>query len=55
MAQFDEYSREDDLGRAVRAAYEAMGPAKEAQERMLAGLRDVYKRQALARAFACRI
>lgn len=39
MAQFDEYGREDDLGRAVRAAYEAMGPAKEAQERMLTGLR----------------
>lgn len=39
MAQFDEHSREDDLGRAVRAAYEAMGPAKEAQERMLTGLR----------------
>lgn len=39
MAQFDEYGREGDLGRAVRAAYEAMGPAKEAQERMLAGLR----------------
>ena len=38
MAQFDEYGREDDLGRAVRAAYEAMGPTKEAQERMLAGL-----------------
>lgn len=39
MAQFDEHSREDDLGRAVRAAYEAMGPTKEAQGRMLAGLR----------------
>ena len=39
MAQFDEYGREDDLGRAVRAAYEAMGPTEEAQERMLAGLR----------------
>lgn len=39
MAQFDEYGREDDLGRAVRAAYEAMGPTKEAQGRMLAGLR----------------
>ena len=39
MAQFDEYGCEDDLGRAVRAAYEAMGPAKEAQERMLTGLR----------------
>lgn len=39
MAQFDEYGREDDLGRAVRAAYEAMGPAKEAQERILTGLR----------------
>lgn len=30
MAQFDEHGREDDLGRAVRAAYEAMGPTKEA-------------------------
>ena len=39
MVQFDEHGREDDLGRAVRAAYEAMGPTKEAQERMLAGLR----------------
>ena len=39
MAQFDEHSREDDLGRAVRAAYETMGPTQEAQERMLAGLR----------------
>lgn len=39
MAQFDEHSREDDLGRAVRAAYESMGPTQEAQERMLAGLR----------------
>ena len=39
MAQFDEYGREDDLGRAVRAAYESMGPTQEAQERMLAGLR----------------
>lgn len=39
MAQFDEHGREDDLGRAVRAAYEAMGPTKEAQERVLAGLR----------------
>ena len=39
MAQFDEYGREDDLGRAVRAAYETMGPTQEAQERMLAGLR----------------
>ena len=39
MAQFDERSREDDLGRAVRAAYETMGPTQEAQERMLAGLR----------------
>lgn len=39
MAQFDEYGREDDLGRAVRAAYEAMGPTREAQERMLASLR----------------
>lgn len=39
MAQFDERSREDDLGRAVRAAYETMGSTQEAQERMLAGLR----------------
>lgn len=39
MAQFDEHSREYDLGSAVRAAYEAMGPTKEAQERMLTGLR----------------
>lgn len=39
MVQFDEHGREDDLGRAVRAAYEAMGPTKEAQERVLAGLR----------------
>lgn len=39
MAQFDEHSREDDLGRAVRAAYETMGPTREAQERMLASLR----------------
>lgn len=39
MAQFDEHGREDDLGRAVRAAYETMGPTQEAQERMLAGLR----------------
>lgn len=38
MAQFDEYGREDDLGRVVRTAYEAMGPTKEAQERMLASL-----------------
>lgn len=44
MAQFDEYGREDDLGRAVRAAYEAMGPAKEAQERMLTGLRAAVGR-----------
>lgn len=39
MVQFDKHGREDDLGRAVRAAYEAMGPTKEAQERMLTGLR----------------
>lgn len=44
MAQFDEHSREDDLGRAVRAAYEAMGPTKEAQERMLTGLRTAAGR-----------
>ena len=44
MAQFDEYGREDDLGRAVRAAYEAMGPTKEAQERMLTGLRTAAGR-----------
>ncbi len=50
MAQFDEYSREDDLGRAVRAAYEAMGPAKEAQERMLAGLRAAVGQAEDARA-----
>ena len=44
MAQFDEHSREYDLGSAVRAAYEAMGPTKEAQERMLAGLRAAVGR-----------
>ena len=44
MVQFDEHGREDDLGRAVRAAYEAMGPTKEAQERMLAGLREAVGR-----------
>lgn len=50
MAQFDEHSREDDLGRAVRAAYEAMGPAKEAQERMLTGLRAAVGQAEDARA-----
>ena len=44
MAQFDEHSREDDLGRAARAAYETMGPTQEAQERMLAGLRAAVGR-----------
>lgn len=44
MAQFDEHSREYDLGSAVRAAYEAMGPTKEAQERMLTGLRTAAGR-----------
>lgn len=40
MNEFDEFARDDDTGRAVRAAYEAVGPTREAEERILKRLRD---------------
>lgn len=40
MNEFDEFARDDDIGRAVRAAYEAMGPTRDAEERILKRLRD---------------
>lgn len=39
MAEFDEFGRESDLGRAVRRAYGEMGPSPETEARMLAALR----------------